>query len=71
MKRREFFGLGALAGAGLLAGGAKAAAKSGGASVPGQVKFCVFADIHYSPERFPNSTREWLERIINHAKAEK
>jgi hypothetical protein len=27
MNRREFFGMGALAGAGLLAGGAKAAAK--------------------------------------------
>lgn len=73
MKRREFFGLGALAGAGLLAGGAKAVAKSGGASVPGQVKFCVFADIHYKPGvwGFPNSTKEWLGQILDRAKREK
>ena len=70
MKRREFLSLGALAGAGLMSGGAKAAtAASGG----GSVKFCVFADIHYKPGvwGFPNSTKEWLGRILERAKSEK
>ena len=67
ISRRTFLGGAALAAAGLAANDS-VAAKS---AKPGRVKFCVFADIHYSPERFPNSTREWLERIIDHAKAEK
>ncbi|MBP3405785.1 MAG: metallophosphoesterase, partial [Kiritimatiellae bacterium] len=73
MRRREFFGMGALAGAGLLAGGARAAAKSGGVSASGQVKFCVFADIHYKPGPwgFPNSTKEWLGQILDRAKRER
>ena len=75
MKRREFLSLGALAGAGIIAGEAKAAKKPK-VSASGQVKFCVFADIHYKPERpgawgFPNSSKEWLERILERAKREK
>lgn len=74
MKRREFFGMGALAGVGLLAGGAKSAQGSGTAAKgTGTVKFCVFADIHYKPGvwGFPNSSKEWLDRIIDRAKREK
>lgn len=65
--RRGFLGMGALAGAAALAGGksAKAAAKSGG-----DVKFCVFADIHYRPGGFPHSTKEWLGRVLQRAERE-
>lgn len=35
------------------------------------VRFCVFADIHYYPGTYPNSTVSWLRRILDHAKAEK
>jgi predicted phosphodiesterase len=65
--RRSFLGGAAFAAAGM-------AAKGSAAAVPeksGKVKFCVFADIHYTPGVFPNSTKEWLGRIIDHAKAEK
>ena len=70
MNRRDFFKMGALAGAGMLSGGAKAA---NGTAANGQVKFCVFADIHYKPGPwgFPNSSKEWLGRILDRAKREK
>ena len=67
VSRRSFLGGAALAAAGFAAKDSGAA--SGGKS--GRVKFCVFADIHYTPGTFPNSTKEWLGRIIDHAKAEK
>ena len=66
VSRRLFLGGAAMAAAGL---SAKDSADLRGKS--GKVKFCVFADIHYTPGTFPNSTKEWLCRIIDHAKAEK
>ena len=29
-----------------------------------EVKFCVFADLHYAPRVFPNDTPEFLEKIL-------
>jgi predicted phosphodiesterase len=68
MKRRDFIRLGALAGAGMASSAAPAADAGTGRSV----KFCVFADIHYKPGRwgFPNSSREWLAKIMARAKRE-
>jgi predicted phosphodiesterase len=73
MKRREFLSLGALAGDGIISGEARAAAKKPKVSASGQVKFCVFADIHYKPGvwGFPNSKKEWLGKILERAKREK
>ena len=67
--RREFIGLAAGAGA-ALAGRPAAAAD---AAPSGEVKFCVFADIHYrpGPKGFPHSTNEWLGRILSRADREK
>ena len=67
--RRSFLGGAAFAAAGM-------AAKGSAAAVPeksGKVKFCVFADIHYKPGPwgFPNSSKEWLGRILERAKREK
>ena len=67
VSRRSFLGGAALAAAGLAATDSAAARVAGS----GKVKFCVFADIHYTPGTFPNSTKEWLGQIIDHAKAEK
>ena len=67
VSRRSFLGGAALAAAGLAAKDSAAAKVAGS----GKVKFCVFADIHYTPGPFPNSTKEWLGQIIDHAKAEK
>ncbi len=69
--RREFLGLGAMAGAGMLMAerGVQAAEKP---ATPGTVKFCVFADIHYrpGPTGFPHSTKEWLGRVLARAERE-
>ena len=67
VSRRMFLGGAAMADAG------SAAKDSSAAKVgkSGKVKFCVFADIHYTPGTFPNSTKEWLGQIIDHAKVEK
>lgn len=35
-----------------------------------QVKFCVFADLHYMPGHFPNDTPEWLGAILRRAEEE-
>ena len=69
MDRRAFLKAGVLAAAGL------ASERGQGANGPdgrgtGRVKFCVFADHHYRPGAFPNSTQEWLDRILEHAAAE-
>ena len=69
--RREFLGIGALAGASaMLAGRSARAAEKRSAS--GTVKFCVFADIHYRPGTtgFPHSTKEWLGRVLARAEQE-
>lgn len=68
ISRRSFLGGAAFAAAGMTVKDS-VAAKLG--KKKGRVKFCVFADIHYVPGTFPNSTKEWLGRVIDHAKAEK
>ena len=77
--RREFLGMGAMAGAGILMaerGGQAAekpsAADAGKPAKSGTVKFCVFADIHYrpGPKGFPHSTKEWLGRVLSRAERE-
>lgn len=65
MNRREFLGVGALAASSTVVGRNSLSAREG------SVKFCVFADIHFRPGRFPNSTKEWLGRILERAKREK
>jgi len=74
MARREFIGAGILAGLGTWSGVAFAADDRAGSKSynrNGDVKFCVFADIHYKPHGFPHGSKEWLKRILNHAVAEK
>ena len=68
--RREFLGLGALAGASIGAFGENALPPK---TKCGEVKFCVFADIHYrpGPKGFPHSTKEWLGRILGRAEKER
>ena len=70
--RREFLGLGAMAAA--VAGGRLCAAPAAQetAGKAGQVKFCVFADIHYrpGPRGFPHSTQAWLDQILDRAARE-
>ena len=63
MDRREFLKLGALAGSGALVGGVAQAAEGAAESV----RFCTFADMHYFPNVFPNSTREFLDRVLTRA----
>ena len=74
MNRREFLGFAAagIAG-GAFAGAAdqKAAAATPAAAKKGQVKFCLFADIHYHPGVFPNDTPEFLEKILRRAEESK
>lgn len=60
MNRREFLGGGL---ASVLAAPAQAVESKG-------VRFCVFADIHYNPGVYPNPTKDWLRRILDHAKSE-
>ena len=74
MNRREFLGFAAAG----IAGGAfagtadqKAAAATPAAAKKGQVKFCLFADIHYLPGVFPNDTPEFLEKILRRAEENK
>ena len=50
-----------LALADLLPGAARASEKGT------EVKFCVFADLHYAPRVFPNDTPEFLEKILKRA----
>lgn len=66
--RRGFIGAGMLAAASV--GGSAFAGASAGKR--GEVKFCVFADIHYrpGPKGFPHSTKEWLGRILSRAERE-
>ena len=68
--RRGFLGIGAMAGAGALMSGGKVSASDGRKA--GEVKFCVFADIHYrpGPRGFPHSTKEWLGRVLARAERE-
>jgi len=52
----------------------RAAAMPAAAADPkgtGSLTFCAFADIHYFPQVFPHDTREWLERVLARAEAEK
>ena len=72
ISRRGFVGgIGALAGAGLSpAAAAASVAKSAGDA--DSVRFLAFADIHFSHGNFwPNANREWLDRILERAVAEK
>lgn len=64
--RRSFIsGAAALAATSPCVSGAAAPAMSG------RVSFCAFADIHHFPGYWPHSGREWMERILARAEAEK
>ena len=65
ISRRSFLGGAALAAAGAATSAGAASRKSG------EIRFCVFANIHYSPGNFPNSTTQWLGRVLDHAKERK
>jgi predicted phosphodiesterase len=69
ISRRSFVGgIGAIAGAGAMPASSAAAAKREEEGV----RFLAFADIHYSTGNFwPNANREWLDRILERAVAEK
>ena len=69
--RRSFLSAAAMTAAGSFAAGAAPKAAKGRCDLSGDVKFCVFADIHYSPGTFPHSTKEWLMKILEHAEQEK
>jgi predicted phosphodiesterase len=71
MKRRDFLNVGALASVGAIDSSlGLSSIRRESPSLCEKVKFCVFADIHYRPGRFPNSTKDWLDRILTRAKQE-
>lgn len=70
LSRRDLLKGGVLAaGAAALPRAAEAAEKNGGSATPAELKFCVFADIHYYPGRFVNSTIGFMEKILDRAAA--
>ena len=66
--RREFiFGSAALGSAGLA--GCLSGGRGDGPSLGKQVRFCLFADLHYWPGVFPNDSTDFLDRILARARA--
>lgn len=67
LERRAFLG----AGAALLASAGMRGVAAEGGGVSGELKFCLFADLHFMPGEFPHPTTEFLDKIIARAKAAK